>query len=233
MRNELRPPVRHAGRMPGVPRLGRYRGPVLPALPGHRPDHPRGGELAMASGRPRQPNDPSGMPGAEAAVSSAARPGLATRLWHWRHEAALIAGVLLGTIGIGATLGLGWLTAAAAAVLAVLAAALAWPPSPAARHREGGVRHHAAPGQDRVHPRLDPDQRRPPAGRALHRARGHRRAGMAVAARGSHARGSGGGRGHPARRLLGRRRPSGGERPAQPHRRARGDTPAAPGRSDK
>jgi hypothetical protein len=180
----------------------------------------------MASGRPLQPNDPSVMASVEAAVRSMARPGLATRLWHWRHEAALIVGVLLGTIGIGATLGLGWLVAAAAATLAVLTAALAWPPSPAARHREGLVRHHAAPGQDRVHPR--PDRGRPHADRALRRARGLRRTGMTVAARGHHARGPGGGRGHPARRLLGRRGPGGGERRAQRHRHARGDTPLAP-----
>ena len=83
----------------------------------------------MASGPPRQPNEPSVMASVEAAARSAARPGLATRLWHWRYEAALIAGVLLGTIGIGATLGLGWLITAAAPALAVLAAALAWPSS--------------------------------------------------------------------------------------------------------
>jgi hypothetical protein len=83
----------------------------------------------MASGRPRQPNDPSVMASVEAAIRSAARPGPVARLWHWRYEAALVAGLLLGTIGIGVTLGLGWLIATAAAVLAVLAAALAWPPS--------------------------------------------------------------------------------------------------------
>jgi hypothetical protein len=143
----------------------------------------------MASGRPRQPNDPGVVASAQAAVTSAARPGLAAGLWHWRYQAALIAGELLGTVAIGATLGLGWLTAAAGAALAVLAVALAWPPSPAARHREGLVRRHAAPGQDRAHPRLDPYQ------------------------------------GHPARRLLGRPRPGGGERPAQPHRRARRPPP--------
>jgi hypothetical protein len=83
----------------------------------------------MASGPPRQLNDPSVMASVEAPVRSAARPGLATRLWHWRYEAALIAGVLLGTIAIGATLSLDWLIAAAAAALAVPAAALAWPSS--------------------------------------------------------------------------------------------------------
>jgi hypothetical protein len=69
------------------------------------------------------------MASVEAALSSAARPGLIARLWHWRYEVALIAGVLLGTIGIGVTLGPGWLIATAATALAVVAAALAWPPS--------------------------------------------------------------------------------------------------------
>ena len=36
----------------------------------------------MASGRPRQPNDPSIMASVEAAVSSVARPGLIARMWH-------------------------------------------------------------------------------------------------------------------------------------------------------
>jgi len=83
----------------------------------------------MASGRPRQPNDPSIMASVEAALSQVARPGLVARLWHWRYEAGLVAGVLLGTIGIGLTLGPGWLIGTAAAMLAVLAVALACPPS--------------------------------------------------------------------------------------------------------
>ena len=83
----------------------------------------------MASGRPRQPNDPSVMASLEAAMSTVARPRLIARIWHWRYEFGLIAGVLLGTIGIGVTLGPGWLIAAAAAAMAVMAAALTWPPS--------------------------------------------------------------------------------------------------------
>ena len=83
----------------------------------------------MASGRPRQPNDPSVMASLEAAMSTVARPRLIARMWHWRYEFGLIAGVLLGTIGIGVTLGPGWLIAAAAAVMAVMAAALTWLPS--------------------------------------------------------------------------------------------------------
>jgi len=83
----------------------------------------------MASGRPRQPNDPSVMASLEAAMSTVARPRLIARIWHWRYEFGLIAGVLLGTIGIGVTLDPGWLIAAAAALMAVMAAALTWPPS--------------------------------------------------------------------------------------------------------
>ena len=52
----------------------------------------------MASGRPRQPNDPSIMASVEAAVSTVARPNLVARLWRWRYELGLIAGGLLGAI---------------------------------------------------------------------------------------------------------------------------------------
>jgi hypothetical protein len=83
----------------------------------------------MASGRPRQPNDPSVMASVEAAMSTVTRPRLIARVWHWRYELGLIAGVLLGTIGIGVTLGPGWLITAAAAAMTVMAAALSWPPS--------------------------------------------------------------------------------------------------------
>ena len=57
----------------------------------------------MASGRPRQPNDPSIMASVEAAVSTAARPNLLARLWHWRYELGLIAGAILGAVTIGYT----------------------------------------------------------------------------------------------------------------------------------
>ena len=62
-------------------------------------------------------------------MSTVARPALIARVWHWRYELGLIAGVVLGTVGIGITLGPGWLIAAAAAMMAVLAAALSWPRS--------------------------------------------------------------------------------------------------------
>jgi hypothetical protein len=83
----------------------------------------------MAAGRPRQPNDPSIMASVESALSTVARPGLISRLWHWRYELGLVAGVLLAAIAIGYTLGLGWLTATAGATTAVLAAAMAYPAS--------------------------------------------------------------------------------------------------------
>ena len=83
----------------------------------------------MASGRPRQPNDPSIMASIETAVSTVARPNLLARLWHWRYELGLIAGGLLGAVTIGYTLGLDWLIATAAAALAILATAMTWPPA--------------------------------------------------------------------------------------------------------
>jgi hypothetical protein len=59
----------------------------------------------------------------EAAMSTVARPRLTTRIWHWRYEFGLIAGTVLGMIGIGVTLGPGWLIAATAAAMAILRAA--------------------------------------------------------------------------------------------------------------
>ena len=83
----------------------------------------------MASGRPRRPNDPSIMASVEAAISSVSRPGPLGRLWHWRYELALLAGLPLAAIAIGYTLGLDWLIAMAAAALAGMAAVLAWRPA--------------------------------------------------------------------------------------------------------
>src|SRR5436190_17302519 len=96
--------VRRAGRVPEVPGVGSDRGPAVPAVPGYGPHQQRGGGLAMASGRPRQPNDPSVMASVEAAMSTVARPRIIARMWHWRYEVGLIAGMLLGTVGIGVTL---------------------------------------------------------------------------------------------------------------------------------
>ena len=86
----------------------------------------------MASGRPRQPNDPSIVAGAEAALSTVeavpgtvAGPNLIARLWHRRYELGLIAGGLVGVITIGYTLGLDWLIAVAAA-MAIGLTAMVW-----------------------------------------------------------------------------------------------------------
>ena len=83
----------------------------------------------MASGRPRRPNDPSIMASVEAAISSVPRPGPLGRLWHWRYELALMAGLPLAALAIGYLLGLGWLIAIAATALALMAAFLAWRPT--------------------------------------------------------------------------------------------------------
>lgn len=83
----------------------------------------------MAFGRPRRPNDPSIMASVEAAVSTVVRPSLVGRLWHWRYELGLIAGTAGGTLAIAATLGVAWLIVTVALALAVLAAAVTYPPS--------------------------------------------------------------------------------------------------------
>ncbi len=82
----------------------------------------------MALGRPRRPNDPSIMASVETAVSTVSRPGLVGRMWHWRYELALIAGLPLVAVGIGFTLGAAALIALAATALAIGAAALLWTP---------------------------------------------------------------------------------------------------------
>ena len=81
----------------------------------------------MAFGRPQQRNDPSVMSSVEAAVSTVARPGPLGRLWHWRYEAGLAAGTIGGALAIAVTLGLAWLIATGAGVLALLAAAITHP----------------------------------------------------------------------------------------------------------
>ncbi len=83
----------------------------------------------MAFGRPRRPNDPSIMASVETAVSMVARPGLIARMWHWRYELGLIAGVVLAAVSVGLILGPGWLTVMAAATIAILAGSMAWAPS--------------------------------------------------------------------------------------------------------
>jgi len=69
------------------------------------------------------------MASVEAASTAVARPGLIGRIWHWRYELGLAAGVTLGATSIGLTLGPGWLIATAAVAMACGVAAVAWPAS--------------------------------------------------------------------------------------------------------
>jgi hypothetical protein len=69
------------------------------------------------------------MASVETAVTTVARPGIIGRIWHWRYELALIAGLPLAALALGYTLGLAWLIATAAATTAILVAAMVWPPS--------------------------------------------------------------------------------------------------------
>jgi hypothetical protein len=83
----------------------------------------------MAFGRPRRRNDPSVMASVEAAISTVARPGPLGWLWHWRYEIGVIAGLTLVELGSDAKLGVAGLIAITATGLALLTAALVWPPS--------------------------------------------------------------------------------------------------------
>lgn len=83
----------------------------------------------MAFGRPRRPTDPSIMASVETAISTAAKPNLLARLWHWRYEAGLAAGAAFAAVSIGVTLGAAWLAATAALTAAAGVAAMTWPPS--------------------------------------------------------------------------------------------------------
>ena len=83
---------------------------------------------------------------------------------HRRHRAAgLTAGVLLGTIGIGATVGLGWLIAAAAAMV-ILEVIRRLPPEPPATGTSGWpYRDQGEPGRSRARGAcLVPRARTPP-----------------------------------------------------------------------
>src|ERR1700691_2436953 len=124
-----RSPVRHPGRVPEVPGSGHQRGRALRAVPQHGADNHRWGGLAMASGRPHRPNDPSVMASVESALSSVARPGLLARLWHWRYEAGLLCGLAAVVLASGYALGAVWLIALMATGLGLLAASLSWAPT--------------------------------------------------------------------------------------------------------
>ena len=81
----------------------------------------------MASGRPRQPNDPSVMASLESALRGVGRPGIFGLIWNWRYELGLSAGLATVALASGYWLGAVWLIALAATGLALLASALAWP----------------------------------------------------------------------------------------------------------
>ena len=83
----------------------------------------------MAAGRLRRPHDQSILAGLETALSTVARPGILARLWHWRYELGLVTGLAVVALAGGNLLGAAWLIAIAATGLAVLSAALLWPPS--------------------------------------------------------------------------------------------------------
>lgn len=79
----------------------------------------------MASGRPRQPNDPSVFASVQTALSTVSRPGILGFAWQWRYELAIGTGTPAIATVVGLTLGPAWLIAAAA----LLAAAAIWPSS--------------------------------------------------------------------------------------------------------
>ena len=83
----------------------------------------------MASGRPRQPNDPSVFASVEAALSTVPRPSILGFAWQWRYELAIGAGMPAAATAIGLTLGASWLIAAAVTATGLLTAALLWPPA--------------------------------------------------------------------------------------------------------
>jgi hypothetical protein len=83
----------------------------------------------MASGRLRQPNDPSVMAGLDTALRGVARPGIFGLTQNWRYELGLSAGLAVVTLASGYALGAAWLIAIGAIGLTVLAARLARAPS--------------------------------------------------------------------------------------------------------
>ncbi len=83
----------------------------------------------MASGRPRQPNDPSVMSSVEAALSNVARPGVIALIWHWRYELGLVTGLAGVLLASGYVLGAAWLTAIAVIGLVLFTGAVIWPPT--------------------------------------------------------------------------------------------------------
>jgi hypothetical protein len=81
----------------------------------------------MASGRPRDPNDPSVWASVETALSDGPRTGIVGVLWYWRYELMVILGLPAGALAIGLTLGTGWLIAAAVLSAGTVAGLGLWP----------------------------------------------------------------------------------------------------------
>ncbi len=83
----------------------------------------------MASGRPRQPNDPSVFASVEAAFSTVARPSIFGLAWQWRYELAIAFGIPSVATAIGLTFGAAALIATVATAAALFTAAAIWPPA--------------------------------------------------------------------------------------------------------
>jgi hypothetical protein len=83
----------------------------------------------VASGRPRQPNDPSVFASVETAFSTVPRPGIFALAWQWRYELSVTIGLPAAATAAGLALGPAWLIALTAAGAVLLTAAAAWPPS--------------------------------------------------------------------------------------------------------
>jgi hypothetical protein len=80
--------------------------------------------MAVAGGRPRQPNDPSVLSSLESALRSA-RPNLLVVIWRWRYELALALGLPAAAIAVARGLGTVWLVAT---VVTLTAGFGLWPP---------------------------------------------------------------------------------------------------------
>ena len=85
-------------------------------------------DLRSSSGLVLTAYKPSELASIKTAISTATRGSFLARLWHWRYETGLAAGVLLATLLMWSTLGLTGPIVVATA-LAIGAAAVAWPPS--------------------------------------------------------------------------------------------------------
>ena len=168
-------------------------------------------DLRSSSGLVLTAYKPSELASIKTAISTATRGSFLARLWHWRYETGLAAGVLLATLLMWSTLGLTGLIVVATA-LAIGAAAVAWPPS--RRRIIARVWCVITPHRVRTGCTLQPesDQERAASDRAVHDAHRARRA-SAPGCRVGTCPGSDRGPQHPDGRVLGQRRPRPRERP--------------------